>query len=153
MSSLWGEMILSLYRAKERWQGKHLRQEAAGPSLHRPIIVHSVLDHACLAAAWILFSHVQVKELFPDGTWKSGVFCYSVWLIEDSRENPWLMFREFLTKERALTASPSMHELACEMDRVVIQHDALYVRDYRILQCSSQYTDLHCWRKCPRLLH
>lgn len=152
MSSPWGEMILSLYRAKERWQDKHLRQEATGSSLHRPIVVHSVLDHACLAAAWILFSHVQVKELFADGTWKQGLFCYSVWLIENSPVDPSLMLREFLIKERESSTSLSTRELAWEIDRVVIHHDAVYVRDYRILQCSSQYTNLSCWRKCPRLL-
>lgn len=101
-----------------------------------PIEVCSAFDES-LVAAWVTFEHHPKKGKRG----KDNKFLYRLWRIQYGDEEPFTIWGEVIAKEIPNQGAISMSDLACDIDRLIIEKNHVWMRDLRCIQdpCNLPY--------------
>ena len=141
--------VIRLYRIKEEFI--HQLQEKTPPPLYAPTVIATTLDHACLTAAWVMFTHISIETHISDETFQRGSFRYDVWLLDASSPVPSLLWSDTVYRRYPAESEPCMRCLAQDIDRVSVDKQSVYVRDWRVLTNNKDAAYPIHWRTYPRL--
>ncbi len=139
--------ILRLYKMKRTWECAYIQQNYSTHPLYypKPIVCASVLDHACVAMAWVTCTQIEL-EIF-------AYTIYAAWLedlLNGAYESPQQLHQEEFFYHKPDDSFPSLRDIACDIDRIDIDRECVYVRDVRLLPDNATRPYPANWRQLRR---